>query len=117
LGNIQFLITSLTEQAEALHEISEYAAAANALEEAISLERKQAAASSATIVSKIYLLADCYAKVGEFDRAIAALQTVATALKGVTAQGHISTDDILLQIADRQNEAGGSSEALPRFRR
>ncbi len=112
LNDSESLIESLAQQGEAAYDAGEYAAAAKVLEEAIALESKQAPATSATVISKVYLAADCYRRMGEFDKAITALQKVAAALKNVTAAGHVSAEEILLQIAERENDAGGSSEAL-----
>lgn len=106
-----YLSRSLTELAQSQLGINQLPAAIRTLEEAITVE-PEVPNISANKASIAYLLSDCYQRIGEYDRSIQLLKSVGAALKGVGANGHTSQDEILLQIAERESNSGGSSEAI-----
>jgi len=117
LNHPDFLMTSLTESGQLLHKRGRYAEAASALERAISLDLDRSGPLDPSVMAKMYLLADCYRQTGDYDKALALLDQVASALTDVHVEGHIAADDILLQIADLEYENGGSSQALSTVQR
>jgi CHAT domain-containing protein/Flp pilus assembly protein TadD len=112
LNNPPYLSAALSEEAKIHYAFGDFDTAASLLAKAIAADRQYLADNSATLVSKLYLLADCYRQTGEYDRSIQSLQQVAAALKGVTQSGHMSQSEVLLDIAGQERDSGGSSEAL-----
>jgi tetratricopeptide (TPR) repeat protein len=112
LDQPEYLVASLAEIGELLYDIGRYRDAALILERALSLDPFDVEKPGATVISRIYMLADCYREIGEYDEALVLLDRVAASLSAVTLQGHVRAEAILLQIAQLQYENGGSSEAL-----
>ncbi|HKS24257.1 MAG TPA: CHAT domain-containing protein [Thermoanaerobaculia bacterium] len=107
LNRPDFAVTALADGAQLLYEAKRFADAVPLLEQATAIER-----SGARSVSLSYLLADCYRQIGDYDKALVLLGSVAQALTSVHTGGHVSAGDVLLQIAQLQYDSGGSSEAL-----
>jgi tetratricopeptide (TPR) repeat protein len=115
LNNKNYLTTSLSEEGQALYQLKKYSAAIPVLERELELKKGDSNASDPSLISTVYLLADCFKGTGDYDRALTLLNEVTAELRHVRVKGHISTEDVLLQIADLQHSNGGSTEALKTY--
>jgi CHAT domain-containing protein/tetratricopeptide (TPR) repeat protein len=117
LNEQQYLDASLSELGEVEYEQQAFKQAAAHLQKVYELESQGSSTLSANGISKIYMLADCYSRIGAYEDAISLLGKVAASLEGVNVPGHISANEILLQIAELERANGGSSESLETYRK
>ena len=111
-----YLATTLTEMAEIHHERSRVVEAVRLLERALAIHRAGGKVMTADAASVAYLLADWYSALGEFDKALVLLAEVAETLLNIMDEGHASSEDIVLRIAELQKNAGGADAALANCR-
>jgi tetratricopeptide (TPR) repeat protein len=107
-----YLAATLTEIGQLLYDLLRFRDAASTLEKLLAIQRQDFGNTSESTLSTAYLLADCYRKTGEYDKALGLLEEVASGLTRVQELGHINAEDILLEIAQLQADNGGVTAAL-----